>query len=153
MHDHPVAIIDLDNCISDEKWREHLCEMHHPNPNDRYWNYHAACGGDQPANIELVNALARNHFIFIFTSRPEVARTDTVLWLHKHRIPYMKLCMRSNTSIETSVEVKRKMLLAIPEGFKAFCAIDDRQDILDMYASYGIFTRRVFIHEPEINHS
>jgi hypothetical protein len=148
-----AAVIDLDNCVSDDKWRMSLCQLHHEQPNDRYWEYHAACDRDIMANRDVVKRLAENHALLVFTSRPEVVRTKTVIWLERWRLPVARIWMRPNDNQDPSTILKRKMLEEAREWFNVVHAIDDRVDILNMYAEAGVQTcQRVFIHEPEIIH-
>lgn len=148
-----VAVIDLDNCISDDKWRWPLLDLHLPLPNERYARYHDACDRDMHANEHVVRELSRRFKIIVFTSRPECVRYKTQRWLNRWRIPNIGLFMRPDDNHEPSVLLKRQMLLALPPHLKVRYAIDDRVDILDMYADEGVFTcQRVFIHEPEDVH-
>ncbi len=149
-----AAVLDLDNCISDEAWREHLFELHHENPNDRYHKYHDMCLGDHIRNFDVVQELVHsNHAIIIFTARPEIVRAKTVFWLSIYGIHPVLLKMRGHDDTRGSVALKREMLMELPEYYEVKVAIDDRQDILDMYAQEGIAdTRRIFIHEPKVKH-
>lgn len=149
----PTAIIDLDNCISDEKWRQHLCQLDLFKPNDRYWAYHEACPRDTRQNAHVVEELARNYTLVVFTARPECVRRKTERWLKKWNVPYDLLCMRPNDNHEPSVPLKRQMLLTLPAEYDVQYAIDDRMDVLDMYADEGVrVCRRVSVNPMEIEH-
>lgn len=155
MATRPYAIIDLDNCISDDAWRMHLCEMHHPKPNDRYWKYHDACHLDQHENSDIIREIAARHRILVFTSRPEIVRHKTESWLWKWRIPHEHLLMRPNDSHTPSVDLKREMLNHARSIIQSEIvhAIDDRLDILTMYEQEGIISvRQVLIHQPKVVH-
>lgn len=148
-----VAVIDLDNCISEDKWRWPLFDLHLPIINDRYTRYHEACESDTYQNTHVIRDLARRHKLIVFTSRPESVRHKTQRWLNRWRVPVIGMFMRPNDNHEPSTILKRSMLLALPSHLKVRYAIDDRVDILDMYADEGVNTcQRVFIHEPEIKH-
>lgn len=148
-----VAVVDLDNCISDDKWRWGMFDLHLPIINERYQRYHEACESDMHANDDVIRHLARQHKLIVFTSRPESVRIKTQRWLNRWRIPNIGLFMRPNDNHEPSVPLKRQMLLALPQHLKVRYAIDDRVDILNMYADEGVNTcQRVFINEPEIKH-
>jgi len=148
-----IAIVDLDNCISEDKWRWNMFDLHLPIINERYQRYHEACESDLHLNTEVVRQLSRSYHLIIFTSRPESVRVKTQRWLNRWRIPNIGLFMRPNDNHEPSVPLKRSMMRALPPHLKVRYAIDDRVDILDMYADEGVpLCRRVFIHEPEIIH-
>lgn len=148
------AVIDLDNCISDDAWRMHLCELHHTAPNDRYHKYHAQCEGDLYRNSWIVRELARKYkALFVFTSRPEEVRFKTQRWLNRWRVPVNGIIMRPTDNHEPSTVLKERMLKEmLDEKYKVRYAIDDREDILKMYADNGIQTQKVFINHPEIIH-
>lgn len=150
----PVAFIDLDNCISDDKWRWCLFDLHLPAPNDRYWRYHDACDGDLHLNSHVIRELRGRYDLVVATSRPEVVRHKTHHWLRKWGIPSLQVFMRPNDNHDPSPILKRKMLeMAREQGFDVQYAIDDRSDILDMYADEGVrMCRRVFINPAENIH-
>lgn len=150
----PVAFVDLDNCISDDKWRWPLFDLHLPKPNDRYWRYHDACEGDLHDNAHVIRELSARYDLCVATSRPEVVRHKTHNWLRKWNINTLQVFMRPNDNHEPSTVLKKRMLdWAREQGFDVQCAIDDRSDILDMYADEGVrICRRVFINTTEITH-
>lgn len=150
----PAAFIDLDNCISEDAWRWHMFDLHHPVVHDRYKRYHDACHLDLHKNEAVVRDLASRYALIIATARPEEVRVRTTMWLQQHRIRIAGLYMRPNYDDSGSVELKRLMLERARErGFKIEHAIDDRLDVLDMYADNGVAqVRRVFIHLPEHTH-
>lgn len=145
-----AAIIDLDNCISDDQWRLKYIEMHHEQPNDRYWEYHERCIGDVYLNRHIIDQLSETHCLLIFTSRPETVRFKTESWLNAARITYDLLYMRPIADHSPSVELKRQMLARLPADYQVEVAIDDRQDVLEMYRQQGIsVAQRIFIYEPK----
>jgi hypothetical protein len=150
----PACIIDLDNCVSNDFWRQCRIQYHHPKPNDRYWEYHDACHLDLPGQSQLtrVRELSRNYRLLVFTARPEVVREKTRKWLNKWGIPHDGLYMRPDNDHRGSVDLKRAMLKWVPD-FQIEYAVDDRQDILDMYLSMGVpRVERLFIVEQGDNH-
>lgn len=147
-----ISVIDLDNCVSDDKWRWPLFDLHLERPNDRYARYHEACESDEYRHDNVIRTLARDTDLIVFTSRPECVRIKTNRWLNRWRVPFLGILMRPNDNHDPSVILKRKMLDALPKHFHVVRAIDDREDILDMYASNGIETQQVIIHEPEVQH-
>lgn len=149
-----VAIIDLDNCIANDQWRLPLIDLSHPQPNDRYSQYHSKCHLDRCENKHVLEQLRQQGYeLIVFTSRPDSVRIKTSQWLKRHGISYGALHMRPNYCHLPSVEMKRIMLSWLPAHYQVMHAIDDRHDILDMYRAEGIpSTQRVFIYEPEIVH-
>jgi len=150
----PAAIIDLDNCISDDKWRWPLFDLHLPLPNDRYTRYHEACSLDLFRNEQVIRDLSWRYKLVVFTSRPESVRTKTRQWLDFWKVPAVQLLMRPENNHEGSVVLKERMLHNLDPMFDVQYAIDDRSDILAMYADNGVrICRRVFINETEIVHA
>jgi hypothetical protein len=156
----PFAIIDLDNCVFDDYWRLELIDLSKPIVNDRYIAYHNECHRDNPGQVQLmyVRHLAKSYDLLIFTSRPEFVREKTKASLSKWGIPYYALYMRADDDHNPSVEVKRNFLrkatsdaLAGTSLDRIEMAIDDRQDILDMYREEGVpRVERIFICDHAI---
>lgn len=144
-----IAIIDLDGCISDDRWRRHFIDEAAGNPDDKYKQYHAACGKDTPANLAVVRSLARRYTIVVFTARPIEHKEVTWEWLHKHNVPAQAMYMRPTGNHMTSVDLKQQMLLQLDEHVQF--AIDDRSDVLEMYANNGVpICQRIFIPQEEV---
>lgn len=147
-----IAVIDLDNCISDEGWRHH----HAISNAEHHWDhYHRECYRDRPANLHIVKQLVTNGYeIVVFTARPTYYMDETVSWLNEHSINFKRLYMRPMHNFESSVAVKKLMLDQLRAEFGQDCvkvALDDRLDILEMYADSGVpVCWRVFIHPPEV---
>ena len=149
----PVAIIDLDNCFSNDKWRWPLFDLHLPVVNDRYQRYHEACESDTFENVSTLREMSAHHYLLPFTSRPESVRLKTQRWLNRYRIPNIGMFMRPNDNHEPSVPLKRAMLKALPPQFKVYMAVDDRHDILDMHVGEGVpRVMQVIINQPEVIH-
>lgn len=148
-----VVIFDLDNCVSDDSHRIPLIDWSKSTPEERYAAYHEACHLDKAANVRLVQAnVSAGHMIVFMTARPVTVRAKTEAWIQTVLgAKRFTLMMRNVGDHRKSVEVKRDMLLALPEyDMSVECvavAYDDRQDVLDMYASYGINTQLLKIHD------
>lgn len=140
-----MIIVDLDNCIADDRWRQHLIRWEQPQGFRRYHDYHMAIPGDQPENLSI---LAGQQTI-LFTSRPQRYEWLTREWLSRHGIKYNALYMRSERDWRPSPETKRDMLkslgLLMPLS-KIVMAYDDRDDVLAMYRGEGLPTTRMAIH-------
>jgi len=146
----PSAIIDLDNCISDDFWRIRFIDLSHPVINDRYHQYHSRCHLDLPGDtVAQVRELALTHTLLVFTSRPEAVRRQTLQWLQEWHVKAEEVYMRPNDCHLHSIELKEIMLSkARDKGYAPEYAIDDRQEILKVYADNGVpRVKRVFIHD------
>jgi len=135
------CIVDLDNCVSDDHWRLELINLELPVINDRYKLYHEYCHLDTPGESrDYVLELAKRYKLIVFTSRPEAVRSKTLHWLEKWNIPTTQLFMRYDNDHRSSVLIKRTMLRMARQyhNCNVQFAIDDRQDILDMYLAEGV---------------
>lgn len=160
MSNKKYIILDLDNCISDDKWRMDRIDKTEKDPQKKYDHYHDLCHLDRFGykNGMLVrNAIDAGHFIVIITGRPERVRKPTEEWLQKFAVPFHFMFMRPNNAPLTATELKGSAVelmsshLGILPG-DIVAAYDDRQDVIDMYKEYGIPAERHFIHEvPQID--
>jgi hypothetical protein len=162
-------IIDIDNCISDDKWRMAHVSHKIEDLDERYYTYNICCHNDQPC-MENINTLALlvqmgAHPVFI-TARPEMVRAETVDWLHKH-LPFSfdaicDLMMRPVGDKRTSPELKPALLqgwiecnFTDAENGKInhfnkdwiLCIFDDRQDVLDAHAANGYRVQHMAVHK------
>lgn len=135
-----IAIIDIDGTIANIDHRLHLIQ--HNNPEDRDWDaFHADCINDAPITemIDLVNCLSVNYIIVLITSRMERNRTDTTKWLDTHGLFFDRLHMRKENDYRMDAMIKPEMLSKEDLQRVAF-AIDDRQQVVDMWRALGIRT-------------
>ena len=144
-------ILDLDNCISDDEWRIPFINWSEKNPTERYKAYHSGCGLDEFKNQHLVNEREDGDLILIFTARPESVLKQTMEWLKRNVPATFMLCMRNDNDNSSSVEVKRKFLLEFKEFAPTIfenikVAYDDKEDVVQMYRSFGIEAHVVSIH-------
>lgn len=144
----PYAIFDLDGCLADDRARLVLIDHSQPDP---WAAYHAKCNMDRLMNAKLL-ALAKNYELIIFTARPESARERTQHWLKiVAKVEPRHIFMRPEGCRKSSPELKHEFLLRlfsvnIAPAEIAF-AVDDRIDVLDVYAKYGIPAIRTFYQE------
>lgn len=80
---------------------------------------------------------------FILTARPVTVAEQTKKWLHSHDIRFEAVLHRNVGDHRKSVDVKRSQLGWMFEhyGVKAedvVAALDDREDIVEMYRAHGI---------------
>ena len=145
-----MIILDLDNCIADDKWRIPLINYDAPSDFVRFHAYHMASAGDPIANYHLVEQAGEQH-IAIITSRPVNYRWLTVEWLARHRIQYDFLFMREKLSEGfSSPEVKRKAVRTLVTAFGVEAitmAYDDRPDVIAMYREEGIPATHLYINQ------
>lgn len=146
--DEPVAIFDLDNCVSNDEWRIPRIRFELPNECDEKWEaYHLLCGGDNPGNLEVLNRALKDGLVPAFvTMRPLRMWNATVDWIEKRlalpRGAY-HLYMRPDGDHTPSVQLKHTIALRLMEHHQIKEAYDDRADIVDMYRSIGILNARV----------
>ena len=136
----PVVIYDLDSCVSDDRWRLHLLPD--------YDTYHFFCAMDMPANKDIWPNNTEDFTPLIVTARPEKFRAHTEKWLKEHGFQYVELYMRDNNDMRTSPELKKSAVAKIQKDYfncVINMAYDDRQDVLDMYETLGIPTKKVEI--------
>jgi len=141
-----IAVLDLDNCISNDGWRQKLIDHTQPFVDDRYARYHAGCESDVYENGETVRFLQARYEIIIFTARPELMRAKTARWLNRWRVPVAGVLMRPQDNRESSPELKRSMLRSLPFISRISAAYDDRDDVLKMYQEEQI----PLIHKLEV---
>ena len=154
-------ILDLDNCISDDRARASLIDWTTDDPDARYEAYHKAAPNDPIANEHIFRDWEGR--VAIFTSRPEWMRFPTEKWLSKHNVPHDVVFMRPVGDRRSSVQLKmgflgrlqhmlvhRSLAGAEPLGGKIFHAYDDRRDIVEAYIQSGIPATQVAIHDVDM---
>lgn len=144
-----TAILDLDNCIADDGWRIKFIDWEAEDKFLRYDKYHKLSGLDECCNKELFSN--PNIEIVIFTGRPNHYRKVTEDWLRANEVGHELLLMRDDDDYCSSVELKTKQLnkLIHENGYKfsnIAIAYDDRQDVVEMYNSFGILSVVKRIH-------
>ena len=144
-------IIDMDNCLSDDRWRR--AQVFNPRAADfavgkllaPFHGYNSLAPFDAPTTRD---AFAQeilhwdNPAVVISTARPEFYFTATKEWLSRNfpELQLLNIYMRNNADDASGVEVKRKSLgrLKLDYSPEILCAYDDDRDALDMYADNGI---------------
>jgi hypothetical protein len=131
-----VIILDLDNCISDDRWRRSLIDMTQKG-NDRYHRYHEHLRYDALGNAHL---LKTPHAIVICTGRPERYYDITTFWLNKHDIVTEAILMRGDKDYRPAAVLKASMVqdyLLQTNRTIAHC-YDDRMDVIEAYRTIGL---------------
>lgn len=83
-----VIILDIDGCISDDRWRQH-----HIDKSRAGWHkYHSLSAFDEVINRHLFENT--RHQIVIFTGRPVHYHPQTVEWLKRAGLQTIAILMR-----------------------------------------------------------
>lgn len=140
-----AVIIDMDGTLCDVAGVRHYVE----GPRKDFTSFHNASLFCPP--VPHVRAMARSYqraglAILVVTARDERFERVTRDWLHKHRVPYAALYMRPWGDQRRDHEVKREILARITDAYRPTLAIDDREDILAVWAEAGIRTYKVVTH-------
>lgn len=141
-----IVIVDIDNTLSINKKRYALATK---SDGSIDWNIlydYQNVISDEPnlPMIETINGLHSKYEIYILTSRPQMIFNSTYDWLEKHGVNFDALFMRSEENhYIKDVELKQKLYNDFIKD-EVFCAFDDRQDIIDLWNSFGIPTFKVY---------
>lgn len=131
-----AIIVDIDGTIADNMHRQSVLEAEPKN-----WDaFFMECHLDLPIEpiVEIVQILEKHHTVLIVTGRSEKYRELTKLWLQKHKIIYDELYMRPENDYRPDHEIKEEILLKIRETYDPILAIDDRQQVVDMWRRNGL---------------
>ncbi len=136
-----TIILDLDNCISDDRHRIPRINWQQKDKFRRYHDYHLLSAFDELGNEDLV--FGHTHEIVIFTARPVMYCALTTEWLRRNDVQFKHLLMRNDDDHSQSVELKKKQLGWLTSLYgiaksDIFLAVDDREDVVDMYKSNGV---------------
>ena len=138
-----AIIFDTDGTVADCSHR-----VHHVKNGNHAWDAFFA-GMDQDTVIEPVADIARAFYgregyaVIVVTARPadEQYKRMTEAWYANNNIPYDRMYMRKAGDYRKDAVVKAEILEQIIEdGYEPILAIDDRQQVIDMWRSYGICT-------------
>jgi uncharacterized HAD superfamily protein len=138
-----MIIVDIDNTLANNSHRYELATNSDGSINwDVLYDYDNVIS-DTPIEYAIESVKLNKYSgrkVVIFTSRPERIREATEYWLNKHNIPYDELYMRSvEDHYIKDVELKKKMYdLFVNE--KVSFAIDDKQEIVDLWEGLEIPT-------------
>lgn len=142
-----MIILDLDGCLSDDRWRRKYIGKPLCDGDDPFTRYHSLCLMDKAANHK--DFLPRNDVIII-TSRPQRYEALTRQWLGRYSLKPEMLIMRPNDNHEDSATFKRKAaVVLLATGHAIDSAYDDRQSVVDVYRSLGMRSSLLFIGEPQ----
>lgn len=149
-----VIIVDIDGTIADATHRLHYIKT---KPKDWKAFFRESINDPIYEDVHwLVNTLidSGNKILFV-TARPENEREQTVKWLHETagmENKYEKLYMRYPGDYRDDWVVKRDILSDIRnDGYDPFLALDDRDGVVSMWRSEGLFCFQVR-NENEVGH-
>lgn len=143
-----IQLVDLDGCISDDRWRRELIREE-GDPFDRFHAYHLGLHRDAAVNLHEIDP---DLDVVVVTARPCLYAEMTLDWLREVAgIQPRYILHRNNHDHRPSVEVKREQVGWLfsynlnynvnPEDIAA--AIDDREDIINMYREHFSFPARI----------
>lgn len=149
------VIFDMDGCLSDDSARleDMMQRIGAGKPSDLdYEIYHRRFLVDKSMNLGVWSEWKeRGATMLVVTARPERYRLSTHAWMNSKGMldgvrPSVFLFMREDSCRLPSPECKIAILTRngiAPESISA--AFDDREDVLDAYAAYGVPVERLFI--------
>lgn len=142
-----IMICDIDGVLANEQARREKYLKQEPKNYDGYYENVS----DDGHISHLWHFLTGKNIIFI-TGRRESCRKQTLAWLDKR--PYLKaksqnLYMRPNHDFRPAVDLKEIHLIQILQEYDVTLAIDDNQEICEMYNRYGIPTLHCHFYDLE----
>ena len=139
MTKQPAIIIDLDGTLANCEHRRHHLEK---SPKD-WASFYAEMHYDQPQDWcrRLIAAMEQYAEILIVSGRPSSYRATTISWLLSHNIIWTDLLMRAEGDFRADNIVKEELYRErIAPIYDVLFAVDDRQQVVDMWRSLGITT-------------
>jgi len=128
-----MILIDIDGCISDDRWRLPLIDH---TAQDPWHDYHVAAEHDEPANLHVITEPA-----IALTAMPARYAEIRRRWLRQHAPAVVRVVMRPDGDHSSSPILKRNMLRFVRGQFpseRIRAAYDDRADVVSMYRRAGI---------------
>lgn len=144
-----VVMFDLDGCVSDDTWRQHLLPPPGTKGNEPYKAYHEECNKDPllPSGSAILrDHIKQGHIILFCTARPITVGERTAEWVAANfgLTPQdFSILMRQAGDERGSVDLKAEFADFIIKNSKSngspiVAAYDDREDIVEMYRSKGL---------------
>lgn len=150
-----VVICDLDGTIADASHRmKYILQPDGSKRSDPDWNaFFDACDQDAPIEnvIKLVRGLHALKYRLAFVSgRSDRVFNKTVMWLSEHGFDgkYEHLGMRNHGDHRPDYQVKLELLSQLMVKMVVshddiFCALDDRDQVVQMWRKQGILCLQV----------
>jgi hypothetical protein len=157
------SIWDLDNCLFDDGWRTQYIDWHLEG-NARYNRYDSRMHMDAPMHLAEFHTITALSTPIFLTGRREQWRWVTQELIHEHLTLWRDGCrvrqqtplilMREQDCNDRPVDVKRRMLLSLPEKgiqlSQIIAAFDDVPAIVQMYLNHGIPAAILRKHDPAL---
>jgi beta-phosphoglucomutase-like phosphatase (HAD superfamily) len=94
-----------------------------------------------PAVVALLDRLQGEGVeILVVSAREAKWGFQTAIWLDEHDIAYDDMFLRANGDNRPDSDVKREIASQLVQRFRPVVAIDDRDDIIDVWHAFGIPT-------------
>lgn len=139
MHKHNSIIVDLDGTLSDSSHRVRYLEQ---KPKD--WDsFYIQMSFDHVNHwcLDLIKRYAHDHQVLFVTGRPAKYEKETRNWLNQNLYFPYQLYMRETEDKRPDYEVKHEIYkIFIEPKFRVVLALDDRQQVVNMWRSLGILT-------------
>lgn len=141
MNNVSIVLCDLDSTLADTRHRHDKAPNMDP---DATWeSYGASCESDvlmQGTATVLRLLHSQGHAIHILSGRSLAWQPSTVVWLHKHAVPFTRLRLRKESDEESLLEYKLGYARELQrKGFDIALAIEDWPQICDEFeAQLGI---------------
>ncbi len=134
-----TIIFDIDGTLADIKHRRIFLEQESPN----WAAFNDAMGDDTPNTpvVALYKTLwnSREYDLVLTSGRSEKDRKMTEQWLTWNEIPFGRLEMRQDKDNRADHIIKKEILDKLrTEGKDILFAVDDRQQVVDMWRKNGI---------------
>lgn len=136
-----IIICDLDNCVSDNSWRERCLPYNWAkNQNeDDFDAYNANAKFDRPCNLWILEKYKPTDFDYaFFTSRPQKLYSSTLAWIKVHLgFTPTWLFMRPKKFNFNEAKLKKMWALQFAEIFgkeNIECLFDDNPKVCNYYA-------------------
>ena len=134
-----TVIFDIDGTLADIAHRRPCLDGERPD----WTRFNASIGDDTPNEpiVSLYKTLWNSgiYHMEIVTGRDEVFRGITETWLTWNEIPFNRVTMRPRKDQRADYHVKQDILNAfLSEGHNIAFAVDDRQQVVDMWRRNGI---------------
>lgn len=145
-----VAVFDLDGCVSCDCRRRKFLPAE-GSSDSAYNMYHQGLANDEAKNVGMIlGHISRGDHLLFITARPERYIGDTLFWLKEiiGQPDRFTLLMRPNGDSRPSAQLKVDWLRFWLRDAKAsvkdvVAAYDDRRDVLEAYAAFGIPKERL----------
>lgn len=134
-----TVLVDIDGTLANIEHRRPFLDETPAN----WAAFNARMDGDTP-NWPVVNLykalwVSQAYNLVLLTGRNERFRKVTEQWLFWNEIPFGRLLMRADGDSRADNIIKEEILASLrAEGLEIELAIDDRQQVVDMWRDNGI---------------